>query len=481
MSEYKNETYPKCDALALAELLKTGEVAPVELTEIAIGLIEAQNPKLNAVVFKDFERALDRARDCKKEGIFAGVPYLIKDMATSWQDNPMTWSCPYFADLVSPADMLLTSRVRASGVIPLGNTHVPEVGWCLSSESTMYGVTRNPWKEGISAGGSSGGSAAAVAARVVPIADAGDAAGSIRLPASYNGLVGLKPSRGRISFGPNQVDLFCGGGQLHCVSRSVRDSAAFLDVTSGTLPGEPYNQPAPATSFLDSVGRDVGQLKIGFTLCSPDGAALDHQVSRAVRHTVDQLGSLQHHIVEHDLDFEWPEAWKRYTDVIAVEMASMFDHFAPVVGRSVSEQDVTPTIWSMIQYGHSLSGVEYADSVASVRGATVQIASQLDQFDVWVCPVVTTPPRPIGHWDMQEPDIHKYNERMGLDCVFTAPFNWSGLPAMSVPMGMTDDGAPIGVQLVARHGDEATLFAVAAQLEALEGWDKKAPPGVLAV
>lgn len=478
MSTDAVDSYRQCDALALAAMVKSGEATPVELTEIAIGLIETHNPSLNAVVYKDFDRALDRARRCSKEGMFAGVPFLIKDMATSWQDNPMSWSCPYLKDLVAPKDMLLTSRVRASGVIPLGNTHVPEVGWCLSSESKMYGATRNPWKEGISAGGSSGGSAAAVAVRAVPIADAGDAAGSIRVPAAYNGLIGLKPSRGRISFGPDQVDLFFGGGQLHCVSRTVRDSAAFLDVTSGTLPGEPYNQSAPDTSFLDSVRRDVERLRVGFSLSAPDGAPLHKAVSEAVEHTVAQLASLEHDPDEHDLVFDWSVAWKSYTDIIAVEMTGMFDHFAPIVGRPVTEGDVTPMIWSMLQYGRSLSALEYAHSIANVRAATVAISSQLDQFDVWVSPVVTTPPRPLGHLDMQEPDVHKYNEKMGADCVFTAPFNFSGLPAMSVPMGMSDGGLPIGVQLVARHGDEATLFAVAAQLESLEGWDKKAPPAV---
>lgn len=471
--------YGNYDALGLAELVKLGEVSAVELVNEAIRHIELYDKQLNAVVFRDFERALKQAENSSLAGVFSGVPFLIKDMVTSWQGNPMTWSCPYFKDLVSPQDMVLTGRLRSSGLIPLGNTHVPEAGWSLSSESKMYGVTHNPWRNDVTAGGSSGGSGAAVAARMVPIADASDAAGSIRVPASNNGLVGFKPSRGRITLSPNAVDLFCGGAQIHCVSRTVRDSAAFLDVTCGGIHGEPYLLANPAVSFVDAMTHAPDSLRVGFTLSSPDGEPLHEQVKIAVKKTVSALQSLGHQTEEHDLTFDFPHSWQRYCDVVAVHMAGLFESMAPVIGHSVSEKEVSPTVWSMLQHAKSISGVQHAADIDAVRLASIDITSELKQFDIFVCPVLNTPPRPLGHWDMQEPDIHRYNQNMMPDCVFTAPFNISGLPAMSVPMHITADGLPVGVQLVARHGDDAMLFQVGAQLETIEKWYEHSPWDVI--
>lgn len=468
--------YDRYDALGLAELVKRREVSAKELVNEAISRIELYDPQLNAVIFKDFERALRLAENCTLEGVFSGVPFLIKDMVTSWQDNPMTWSCPYFKDLVPPHDMVLAGRLRDSGLIPLGNTHVPEMGWSLSSESEMYGVTHNPWREDVTAGGSSGGSAAAVAARMVPIADAGDAAGSIRVPASNNGLVGLKPSRGRITLSPNGVDLFCGGAQLHCVSRTVRDSAAFLDVTCGALQGEPYYLPRPDNSFLQVMSNAPERLRIGFTLSSPDGEAIHNEVQIAIKKTVSALQSLGHQVEEHKLRFDFPRYWRHYCDLVAVQTAGLFESMAPVIGHRVSESEVSPTLWSMLQHGNSISGITHAADVDAVRLASVEIATELKLFDVFVCPVLNQPPRPLGHWSMREPDIHQYNQNMMPDCVFTAPFNISGLPAMSVPMHVSKDGLPVGTQLIGRHGDEKILFQVAAQLEAIEKWYEHSPP-----
>lgn len=468
--------YEKYDALGLADLVKRGEVSASELVNEAITRIERHNPRLNAVVFKDYDRAREQAQSASLKGIFAGVPFLIKDMVTSWQGNPMTWSCPYFKDLVSPHDMVLTSRLRASGLIPLGNTHVPEIGWCLSSESKMFGKTHNPWRDDVTAGGSSGGSGAAVAARMVPLADASDAAGSIRVPASNNGLVGLKPSRGRITLSPNGVDLFCGGAQVHCVSRTARDSAAFLDVTCGGLPGEPYRLDKPEGSFLSAAGTAPEKLRIGFALSSPDGEPLHPQVQQAIEHTVKRLESFGHELEEYDLKIDFPRVWQDYCRVVAVNTQGLFAGMAPVIGHAVTEPEVSPTIWSMLQYASEISALDHAGDVEAVRGASIQIATELAPFDVFVCPVLNNPPRALGHWDMQEPDVHRYNRNMMPDCVFTAPFNISGLPAMSIPMHITEDGLPVGVQLVGRHGDEVMLFQIAGQVEQEEKWYEKSPP-----
>jgi amidase len=467
--------YDKFDALGLADLVKRREVTAAELVNESIRRIELYNEDLNAVVSHDFERALTEAKLCPSTGVFSGVPFLVKDMVTSWKENPMSWSCPYFKDLVSPADMVLTSRLRSSGLIPIGNTHVPELGWSLSSESEMYGVTHNPWHQDVTAGGSSGGSAAAVAARMVPIADASDAAGSIRVPASNNGLVGLKPSRGRITLSPNTVDLFCGGAQVHCVSRTVRDSAAFLDVTCGGLQGEPYLLPDPSTSFLNSIHNTPSRLRVGFTLSSPSGEPLHNEVKKSIEKTVRVLEALGYEVEEYDLKFDFAKMWSNYCDVVAVHTAALFDSMAPVVGHAVSEKEVSPTIWSMLQKANEIGSVKHAEDVDGVRLASVEIAEELHALDIFICPVMTNPPRKLGHWNMNEPDIDHYNENMMWDCAFTAPFNVSGQPAISVPMHWTDDGLPVGVQLVGRHGDEALLFQLAAQLELQEKWHQRAP------
>ncbi len=478
MSGILGTSYEDYDALGLAALVRRGEVRPLELLDEAIDRIERHNPRLNAVVSKAYDRAREQAEICRKDGVFAGVPFLIKDMVTAWEGNPMTWSCPYFKDLVLPFDMVLTRRLRESGLLPVGNTHCPELGWSLSSESALYGVTQNPWKHGVSAGGSSGGSAAAVTARMTPIADASDAAGSIRVPAAFNGLVGLKPSRGRITLSPNGVDLFCGGAQVHCVSRTVRDSAAFLDVTCGGLTGEPYVLPKPETSFLDSTAIEAKNLKIGFTLSSPDGASQHGEVSAAIEKTLKLLESSSRDVQEFDLKLDFAEVWQQYTDVIAVQTAALFGNMAPLVGREVTQADVSPTIWSMLRYADTINGEQHSNDVEGLRKAAIEIATLLCEFDVFVCPVLNIPPPPLGRWSMDDPDIHHYNTaKMMPDCVFTAPFNIAGLPAMSVPVHMSADGLPVGVQLVARHGDEASLFQVASQLEQIEQWQNRRPPG----
>ena len=467
--------YDQYDALGLAALVKRGEVSAVELVEAAINRIELYNRQLNAVVFKDFERALVLAGKCSSQGIFAGVPFLIKDMVTAWQGNPMTWSCAYFKDLISPQDMVLTARLRSAGLVPLGNTHVPEIGWSLSSESSMYGVTHNPWRADVTAGGSSGGSGAAVAARMVPIADASDAAGSIRVPASNNGLVGLKPSRGRTTLAPNAVDLFCGGAAVHCVARTVRDSAAFLDVTCGGIEGEPYVLSKPEISFLDAANKAPGQLRIGFTLSSPDGEPLHAEVQSAVKKTVQALQACGHELEEYDLQFDFPNTWQHYCNLVAVHTAALFADMQPVIGHAVTEQEVSPTLWSMLQQAQGLNALQHAADINAVRLSSVEITGELRPFDVFVCPVLNNPPRPLGHWSMTECSIDRYNRNMMPDCVFTAPFNVAGLPAMSVPVHMSADGLPIGVQLVARHADEITLFQVAGQLESIEKWHQRGP------
>ena len=271
-------TYADSDALGLAALVKKGEVSPAETVEAAVTLIERLNPKLNAVIHKLYDMGRKDAEATDRDAPFAGVPFLLKELASSWKGAPLTNSSAYLKDVIADSDSEPTRRIKAAGMLLVGKSNAPENGWSISTEPKLYGVTKNPWKEGITAGGSSGGTASAVASRMVPIAEASDGAGSIRVPASCCGIVGLKPSRGRISLAP-AGDFWYGGAYFFACTRTVRDTAAYLDAMAGYLPGEPYTPPAPEKSWLELAQRAPKKLRVGFTVKPPNGTAIDPEVS----------------------------------------------------------------------------------------------------------------------------------------------------------------------------------------------------------
>ena len=463
------------DALGLAALVKAGEVTPLELVEEAIGRIEAINPQLNAVIRKTYDAARETARAEAPDGPFQGVPYLMKELASMWEGVPQTNSSLYFKDFIAPVDTEIVARLKRAGFILVGSTNAPEFGWALTTEPEMYGRTNNPWAEGISPGGSSGGSAAAVAARILLLDEASDAAGSIRGPASICGLVGLKPSRGRATLGPLNADFFYGAAHFLCVSRTVRDTAAYLDVTSGALPGDPYNTPPPARPWLDEVGAAPGRLRIGFTTAAPHGRAVHPDTAAAVHNTANLLESLGHHVEEHDMAIDADAAWRTYTQITAVQTAMVFGGAAQFIGHEATADELSPTMHAIIERGKSLSAVEHSADVEQLRLYAREIATDLAPYDVFLTPTLTHPPRPFGYWDMAEPDIDVYNAKW-TDAVYLYLFNISGQPAVSLPMHWSAEGLPIGVQLVGRGCDEATLIRVAAQLEVAQPWIGRRPP-----
>ncbi len=358
----------------------------------------------------------------------------------------------------------------------VGKSNAPENGWAITTEPRLYGPTRNPWRDDVTPGGSSGGSAAAVAARLVPLAEASDGAGSIRVPASCCGVVGLKPSRGRVTLAPFG-DFWYGGAYFLCVSRSVRDTAGYLDALAGALPGDPYTPPVPAAPWRELAARPPARLRVGFTVSPPDGSAIDAEPVAAVQRTAHVLEGLGHAVEEHDMTFDAAGAWRTYTRMTPVESAAMFDTLEPLVGRPVTAADVEPTTWAIIKRGRSLSAIDHATDVTALRVLSRQIAADLLPYDVFLTPTLTQKPRPLGYWDMNEPDLNRYNAKW-TDAVFMFPFNISGQPAMSLPLHWSADGLPIGVQLVGRTGDEATLLALAAVLEQAMPWRDRRPPGI---
>ena len=472
----KISEYASYDAVNLAELVRKRQISPPELTEVAIAAIEAVNPRLNAVIHKTFDYARKAAASDLPDGPFRGVPYMLKELATMWAGMPTTNSCPYLKDFVAPVDLEIVSRIKRAGFVLVGKTNAPEFGWSITTEPKMYGATKNPWKDGITAGGSSGGSSVAVASRMVPLAEASDGAGSIRVPASNNGIVGLKPSRGTSTFAPIWADYWHGGAQFLCVSRTVRDTAAYLDAVYGTLPGDSYAAPPRAPGyFLKQTRTKAGRLRIGFTTTAPDGNPVHPEAVTAVRKAARLLEDLGHDVEEHDLAFDATQTWITYTRMTAVVTAANFETLAGFIGHAVRRDEVSPVLWSMIDYGKSIGGPTHANDIEALKMASRQIASGIAAYDAYLTPTLTQPPRPMGYYDMNMTDHLAYNAKW-TDAVFMFPFNVSGQPAISLPMHWSADGVPMGVQLVARNNDEATLIRVAAQLEEAAPWIDRKPP-----
>lgn len=467
------ELYATSDALGIGELVRGKKVKASEIVETAIRLVERLDPELNAVILRTFDLARERSAD-PGDGVFAGVPFLLKNLGTMWKGTPMTWGTPYLKDFVCADDSEIGRRMKASGLMPIGRSNTPEYGWCITTEPRLHGATKNPWNTAVTPGGSSGGTAAAVAARIVPIGDASDGGGSIRVPASCCGVVGLKPSRGRISYGPHAADMWFGCIYFLCNSRTVRDTAAYLDAIACSLPGDAYSAPRPEGGWLAGLSQKPKRLKIGYTLSSPWGGPFDPEVKAEVEKAVKLFASLGHIVEEHAVETDLEAAWWRYNDLIAVETFTEFTDHAKFVGRPPEETDLQPFNWSMLQYARTLSATQYSASLAAVRKAGQAIAVELAPYDVFVTPTLTQPPRPVGYWSMEDGDRERYLARWS-DAAFMFSHNISGLPAMSVPLGMASDDRPVGIQLVGRHGDEATILGLAAQAEQEAPWIGRKP------
>jgi len=468
-------TYTESDALRLAELIRNRQVTPAELTEVAISLIEQLDPKLNAVVIRSFDQARARASAATPgDGPFMGVPYLLKNIGSACEGLPMTAGLEYRKNYVSSFDSEMVRRIKAAGLNILGRTNVPENGWCIATEPRYHGPTLNPWNPEVTPGGSSGGAAAAVAARMVPMAEGTDGGGSIRVPASCCGLVGLKPSRGRITYGPDDVDIWFGSVYFFTLTRTVRDTAAFLDATAGNLPGDPYTPPKPDQSWLAALGDRPKRFRIGFTLSSPWGPAFAPAVTDAVQETATLLEQLGHQVEEHPFTADLETPWFKYNQMNAVQTVLDFDKLAKVVGRPVREADLNSFNWALLERGRSLSATDHAASISAIRKANQHIQAELQPYDVFLTPTLTQPPRPVGYWDMNDPDVDHYNAKW-TDAAFMFAFNISGLPAVSLPATWTAQDVPIGVQFVGRYGDEAAILRVAAQVEAARPWIGRRP------
>ncbi len=457
------------DATACAELIRRGEVSPLEMVDAAIARIEERNPALNAVVTPMFELARARAQAPLPDGPFRGVPYLLKDLMGTFAGVRETSGSALLRDFIPPFDSELVSRLKAAGFIVLGKTNTPEFGILPTAESALLGPARNPWNRAHSTGGSSGGSAAAVAARMVPAAHANDGGGSIRIPASCCGLFGLKPTRGRNPLGPVYGDVMNGLVVEHAVTRSVRDSAAILDATCGIDLGAPYFAPPPERPYLKEVGARTGRLRIGVTIESPLGGATHPDCAKAVNDTARLLEELGHEVAEIRAALDVNSLEDAFIKIYACGIGQNVAMAAFAVGREPREGDLEPLTATLVEMSRGITGADYLMAVLTLQAASRQLVSGFDGFDAWLTPTLTEPPLPLGTLDSPPENPLHGLLRASSYVPFTALCNFTGQPAMSMPLHWNAAGLPIGVQFIARQGQEGLLFRLAAQLEAARG------------
>jgi amidase len=465
-------------ASELARMVRSGEVGARELVELSLARIEQLDPQLNAFVEVDSERALAAADQIKPgdDRPFAGVPIAIKNNRPV-AGLKLTLGCPLMSDFVVDYDHNVTRRLKQAGFVVVGSTTLPEYGILPVSEASLFGPTRNPWDLERTPGGSSGGAAAAVASGMVPVAHGNDGGGSIRIPAACCGLVGLKPARGRISLAPELGDSLVGIDGV--LTRTAGDTAAILDVLAGYEPGDATWAPPPPEPFAVSAAKEPGRLRVAASTLPPTpDAIVDPICTKAVSDATELLRSLGHEVEEVDPPWQVPGVSELFGAVFAIHISLQILYSGIVAQREPTAQDMEPMSWAIFQMSQSINAVQGAGLEIQLQALTRQLVAFLEQYDVLLTPALAERPLPLGTLNTAAPDPMSTFTRSGLFTPFTPIFNASGQPAISVPLYEGQDGLPLGVQLVGRPAAEATLLALATQLEAASPWAQRRPLGV---
>jgi amidase len=468
------------DATAQAELVRTGEASPLELVDEAIARIEKLNGELNAVIHPLFEQARERARGPLPDGPFKGVPTLFKDLQCRVAGDPCHEGTAFLkrANWIAPRTDVLARRFLDAGFVCIGRTNTPEFGLVPTTEPEAYGPTRNPWNTECTTGGSSGGSAAAVASGMVSVAHANDGGGSIRIPASCCGLVGLKPSRGRTSLGPDYSAMV---GMLTvelCVSHSVRDTAAVLDAVHGPAPGDTDIAPPPARPYRAEVGAEPGRLRIAVVTSNLlETGDIHPDCVAATNSTAALLTELGHDVeVTHPAELADPTFVGHFTTMWAAEHAAGMLAWGRRLGRELTPDDVEPLTWAMHESGLGISAAQYMEAKAACVDLGRAVAEWMDTgWDLILTPTLGEPPVPLGTFSTPEDPMLGFI-RAGTFVPFTPLNNITGQPAISLPLVWNEQNLPIGVHFMAPFGRDDLLLRVAAQLEAARPWADHIPP-----
>ncbi len=469
------EEYGKFDALGLADLVRRGEVTPLELLEAAIARTRAVDHEINAVGYKLFDLAHKQVSQGLPSGLFRGVPFLLKDCGVALAGTETLMGCALFKGNIAKHDSEIVARYKRAGLVIFGKTNAPELEFSTSTESLLFGATRNPWNTFYSAGGSSGGSAAAVAAGIVPAACASDGGGSIRIPAAHCGVFGLKPTRGRLPVGPDEGEQRGGLAVTHVVSRSVRDSAALLDVTAGPDAGAPYLAPPQARPYIEELTAPIRTLRIALVTV-PFIEAPVAPVSVAAACDAARLLETMGHIVEH-VTFqpqvrEWASARGK---IVCGYLLTKLEDRARAIGRPLRSDDLEPHVYERIMASTPRTATDYVRSLELIHAVGRSVARFFERYDLLVTPATASPPRRLPVVDLNMRNVEAINSLMLPDHCFLSLFNCAGTPAASIPWTQTPDGLPLGVQLVTPFGDEATLFQVAARIEEARPWMTQRP------
>lgn len=466
----------RLDATDQAGLVRSGELSAEELVTAAIDRIERVNPALNAVVTPMYEHADELLAAGLPDGPFTGVPYLLKDLAVEYAGARFTEGSAFLRDNVSTVDQELVVRLKRAGLVVVGKTNLCEFGMSPTCESVLFGPARNPWDLTRTTGGSSGGSAAAVAAGLVPFAHGNDAGGSIRFPASCCGLFGFKPTRARVPLGPEYGDVLSGMAAEHALTRSVRDSAALLDATSGPDPGDPYTAPARERPFLEEAGRDPGPLRIAVWRRPPEGQPVHPDCLAALDDTVALLERLGHRVVERELPGLTLAVGGAIGTAYGAYVAWVLAYWMRRIGRSPGPDEIEPLTRLYWERGRRITAAEYLEAIEELQRFSRTVARFFGEVDGWLTPTLTEPPVPLGVMVATAGDPTRGQERARDFVAFPAIIaNITGAPAMSVPLHWNVENLPIGVHFLGRYGDDATLFRLAGQLERAQPWSHRWP------
>jgi Asp-tRNA(Asn)/Glu-tRNA(Gln) amidotransferase A subunit family amidase len=472
--------YAKYDGLGLAALIAKKQISPLELLDAVCQRVHALNPRLNAFCHLFFDKAEAQIAHSLGAGPFRGVPFALKDLNMYMTGTITSAGSRVYKNNVSGFDSTLVERYKKAGLVIFAKTNSPELGLATTTESILFGQTHNPWKLERTPGGSSGGTAAAVAARIVPMAHGSDSGGSIRIPASCCGLFGFKPTRGRVPFGPSQFEGWNGCGHQHALTVSVRDSAALLDVSAGPELGSPHFSPTPSRPFLQEVGSAPGRLRIALAVPTPGGTPLDPECQKAALDAAKLCESLGHHVEEAVPPIDNALFPGPLPTIAGVSVARVLDDAAAVLGRPVTDEDVEPITWAIMEEGLKTTSVAYSRAIATMHQIGLAIARFQERYDVILNPTLAKPPVALGLLSQSQQNFSTWVKEVIEFSPYTALYDITGQPSMSVPLYWTPDGLPVGTMFSARFGEDAMLFRLASQLEQARGWKERIPP-ILAI